>query len=96
MQTTYDLQTALYSQCYEECYGKTINRRGVLWLKSKSRGEDKSGKRLKGKNWEIVESDRSQQANLDIFMNVKALFDLENPIPKPHILTLKTTVKREV
>ena len=96
LQTTYDLQTAIYSQCYEECYGKTINRRGVLWLKSKSRGEDKSGKRLKGKNWEIVESDRSQQANLDIFMNVKALFDLENPTPKPHILTLKTTVKREV
>ena len=96
LQTTYDLQTAVYSQCYEECYGKTIQRRGILWLKSKSRGEDKSGKRLKGKNWEIVESDRSQQSNLDIFMNVKALFDLENPIPKPHILTLKTTVKREV
>jgi ATP-dependent exoDNAse (exonuclease V) beta subunit len=96
LQITYDLQTAVYSQCYEECYGKTIQRRGILWLKSKSRGEDKSGKRLKGKNWEVVESDRSQQANLDIFMNVKALFDLENPAPKPHILTLKTTVKREV
>ena len=96
LQTTYDLQTAIYSQCYEECYGKTIDRRGVLWLKSKSRGEDKTGKRLKGKNWEIVESVRSQQENLDIFMNVKALFDLENPSPKPHILTLRTTVKKEV
>ena len=96
LQTTYDLQTAVYSQCYEECYGKTINRRGILWLKSRSRGEDKSGKRLKGKNWEIVESERSQEQNLSIFNNVKALFDLENPAPKPHILTLKTTVKREV
>jgi hypothetical protein len=96
LQTTYDLQTAVYSQCYEECYGKTIQRRGILWLKSKSRGEDKTGKRLKGKNWEIVESDRSQEQNLSIFNNVKALFDLENPAPKPHILTLKTTVKREV
>lgn len=96
LQTTYDLQTAVYSQCYEECYGKTIQRRGILWLKSRSRGEDKTGKRLKGKNWEIVESERSQEQNLDIFMNVKALFDLENPSPKPHILTLRTTVKREV
>jgi hypothetical protein len=96
LQTTYDLQTAVYSECYSECYGKTIQRRGVLWLKSKSRGEDKTGKRLKGKNWEIVESERSQEANLSIFGNVKALFDLENPSPKPHILTLKTTVKREV
>jgi hypothetical protein len=96
LQTTYDLQTAIYSQCYEECYGKTINRRGILWLKSRSRGEDKSGKRLKGKNWEVVESERSQEQNLSIFNNVKALFDLENPAPKPHILTLRTTVKREV
>lgn len=95
LQTTYDLQTAVYSQCYEECYGKTIDRRGILWLKSKSRGEDKTGKRLKGKNWEIVESERSQEQNLNIFNNVKALFDLENPTPKPHILTLRTTVKRE-
>lgn len=96
LQTTYDLQTAVYSQCYEECFGKKVNRRGILWLKSKSRGEDKSGKRMKGKNWEIVESDRTQEQNLDIFKNVKALFDLENPSPKPHILTLRTTVKREV
>ena len=96
LQTTYDLQTAIYSQCYEECYGKSIDRRGVLWLKSKSRGEDKTGKRLKGKNWEIVESDRTQEQNLSIFNNVKALFDLENPAPKPHILTLRTTAKREV
>jgi hypothetical protein len=96
LQTTYDLQTAVYGQCYEECFGKKINRYGILWLKSRSRGEDKTCKRLKGKNWEIVESDRSQEQNLSIFNNVKALFDLENPIPKPHILTLRTTVKREV
>ena len=73
-----------------------IELNGELWLKSKSRGEDKAGKRLKGKNWEIVESERSQEQNLSIFNNVKALFDLENPAPKPHILTLKTTVKREI
>ena len=96
LQTTYDLQTAVYGQCYEECFGKKIDRYGILWLKSRSRGEDKAGKKLKGKNWEVVESERTQQQNLDIFMNVKALFDLENPSPKPHILTLRTTVKREV
>jgi len=96
LQTIYDLQTAVYGQCYEECFGKKIDRYGILWLKSKSRGEDKAGKRIKGKHWEIVESERTQQQNLDIFKNVKALFDLENPLPKPHILTLRTTVKREV
>ena len=53
LQITHDLQGAIYAQCYEECYGKTVDRVGVLWLKSKSRGEDKNGKRLKGKNWEV-------------------------------------------
>lgn len=94
LQTTYDLQTAVYAKCYEECYGKKIDRVGVLWLKSKSRGEDKTGKTLKGKNWEIYESSRSQEENLDIFRSVKKIFDLENPKHKPATSHLKTVVKR--
>jgi len=96
LQTTYDLQGAIYAQCYEECYGKKIDRVGVLWLKSKSRGEDKSGKRLKGKNWEVYESPRTQEENIEIFNHVKALFDIENPKPKPYTNTFQTTSKRTV
>ena len=96
LQTTYDLQGAIYAQCWEECYGKKIDRVGVLWLKSKSRGEDKSGKRLKGKNWEVYESPRTQEENIEIFTHVKALFDIENPKPKPYINTFQTTSKRTV
>ena len=79
LQTTYDLQSAIYAKMYEECFGKTAERIGVMWLKSKSRGQDKSGKKLKGKGWEIYESTRSQEENLDIFKSVKQIFDLENP-----------------
>ncbi len=96
LQTTYDLQGAIYAQCWEECYGKKIDRVGVLWLKSKSRGEDKSGKRLKGKNWEVYESPRTQEENIEIFNHVKALFDIENPKPKPYTNTFQTTSKRTV
>ena len=96
LQTTYDLQGAIYAQCYEECYGKKIDRVGVLWLKSKSRGEDKKGKRLKGKNWEVYESPRTQEQNIEIFNHVKALFDIENPKPTPYIQTFTTTSKRKV
>jgi hypothetical protein len=96
LQTTYDLQGAVYAQCYEECYGMKVDRVGVLWLKSKSRGEDKSGKRLKGKNWEIYESPRTQEENLDIFRSVKKLFDLENPKHKPATQKFETTVKRTI
>ena len=73
LQTTYDLQGAIYAKCYEECYGKTADRVGVLWLKSKSRGADKTGKRLKGKNWEMYESSRTQEENIDIFNTVKKI-----------------------
>jgi len=96
LQTTYDLQTAVYGKCYEECFGKTIDRYGILWLKSKSRGEDKTGKRLKGKNWEIYESTRSQNENLDIFTTVKKLFDLENPKHSPIFTKFRKIVKREL
>mgnify|MGYP000223793044 CR=1 FL=1 len=47
LQTTYDLQTAIYARCFEECYDQKVDRVGVLWLKSRSRGADKTGKKLK-------------------------------------------------
>ncbi len=75
LQTVYDLQTAVYGKCYEECYGKTPQRYGILWLKS---------------------SKRTQEENLDIFLTVKKLFDLENPKHSPIFTEFKTTVKREL
>ena len=96
LQTTYDLQGAIYAKCYEECYGKTADRVGVLWLKSKSRGADKTGKRLKGKNWEMYESSRTQAENIDIFNTVKKLFDLENPKHKPIFTEFRTQAKRKL
>ena len=94
LQTTYDLQSAVYTKMYEECFGKKAERIGVMWLKSKSRGPDKTGKRLKGKGWEIYESPRSQEENLEIFKSVKHIFDLENPKHNPNNTTFPTTVKR--
>ena len=43
LQTTYELQTAIYAECYAECFGKVADRQGVLWLKSSKRGP-KEGK----------------------------------------------------
>jgi len=94
LQITHDLQGAIYAKCYEECYGKTVDRVGVLWLKSKSRGKDKEGKRLKGKGWEMHESKRTQDQNIDIFNTVKKLFDLEFPKHSPIFTEFRTTAKR--
>ena len=96
LQVTHDLQGAIYAKCYEECYGINVDRVGVLWLKSKSRGKDKEGKRLKGKGWEMHESKRTQEQNIDIFKTVKKLFDLEFPRHSPTFTEFKTTAKRNL
>jgi hypothetical protein len=94
LQTTYDLQTAVYGKCYEECFGKKADRYGVLWLKSSKR-KAAEGK-IQGKGWEMYESSRTQEENIDIFMTVKKLFDLENPKHSPVFTEFRTQVKREL
>jgi hypothetical protein len=94
LHTTYDLQTAVYAKCYTECFEKPIDRCGVLWLKSSKRKPNPD--KLQGKGWEIVESSRTFEENIDIFKNVKRIFDIENPTHKPAFTEFKTTVKRKL
>ena len=94
LQTTYDLQTAIYGKCYEECFGKKADRYGVLWLKSSKRGPKEGS--MQGKGWEMYESKRSQDENIDIFNTVKQLFDLENPKHKPAFTEFRTQAKRKL
>ena len=92
LQLTYELQTSVYGQCYEECFGKKVDRYGILWLKSSKRKAAKG--KMQGKGWEVVESTRSFEENIDIFKTVKRLFDLENPTHAPIFTEFKTSVKR--
>jgi hypothetical protein len=94
LQSTYDLQTAVYGKCYEECYGKKADRYGILWLKSSKR-KPAQGK-MQGKGWEMYESSRTQEENLDIFLTVKKLFDLENPRHSPVFTEFRTHAKRKL
>jgi hypothetical protein len=94
IQTVYELQTAVYGQCYEECFGKKIDRYGILWLKSSKRGPKKD--KMQGKGWEVVESSRTFEENIDIFKTVKRLFDLENPTHSPVFTEFRTTAKRDL
>lgn len=94
LQTTYDLQAAAYGQCYEECYGQKPDRYGILWLKSSKR-KAKVGA-MQGNGWEMYESKRTQAENMDIFENVKKLYDLENPRATPVFQQFQTVAKRKM
>ena len=69
------------------------DRQGILWLKSKRR-KPVEGK-MQGKGWEMVEMKRTHEENLDIFLTVKKLFDLENPRHSPIFTEFRTQVKRK-
>jgi hypothetical protein len=94
LQTTYDLQTAIYGKCYEECFGKRPDRFGILWLKSSKRKAAKG--KIQGKGWEIYESSRTYEENLDIFQTIKKLFELENPNHSPVFTEFRTSVKKKI
>ena len=94
LQTTYDLQTALYAQCFKECFGKQADRTGILWLKSSKKKAIKG--KMQGKGWEMYESSRTMEENIDIYRAVRRLFDLENPNHKPAFTQFKTTAKRDL
>lgn len=94
IQSTYELQTAVYGQCYKECYGKDVDHYGILWLKSTKRKLNKE--KMSGKGWEVVISERTHEENIDIFKTVKRLFDLENPQSSPIFTEFITTAKRKI
>lgn len=94
LQTVYELQTAIYSKCIEELYNIKPERYGILWLKSSKRKEDKSGNKIQGKGWELKESERSYEENIELFKTVKKLFDIENPNQIPNFVEFKTSIKK--
>jgi ATP-dependent exoDNAse (exonuclease V) beta subunit len=94
LHTTYDFQTAVYGKCYEECFDKKIDHRGILWLKSSKRGPKKD--KMQGKGWEVVESTRTYEEDLNLFKTVKTIFDLENPNHSPSFTEFRTTIKKEL
>ena len=93
LQTTYDVQAAVYSRCFEECYDQKVDNVGILWLKSPKIGPKKGS--LQGKGWEVYESKRTQDENLEIYKHVRALFDLDNPNLKPISEKWPTSVQRQ-
>lgn len=91
LSNTFDLQTAVYGKCYEEGFGIKPDRYGILWLKSSKRRPRKG--HMQGKGWEMYESKRSQEENLEIFKSVRKIFDIENPRTKPQFTEFPATAQ---
>jgi hypothetical protein len=91
-QNYWELQTCAYKTCYEEMTGNKIDKMGILWLKSNKRSYKEN--KMQGKNWEMIEPNRTYDENMKIFNAVKTLYDLENPKIDPSVRSFTTIVKK--
>lgn len=89
----YHYQTAAYAMAWNECYDKPIDRRGILWLKSYTRKEDKTGKKIQGKGWQLIESDRSLDDDFKSFQLFYDVYKHQVTYNKPLSEIFPTTVK---
>lgn len=58
---TYPVQTWVYKEMIVENFGLDINFRANLWLKAKTRGFDKTNKKIQGKGWQLVTHDDEER-----------------------------------
>ena len=93
LHTSHELQLAAYTEAWNELYEEKIDRIGIIWLKSSKRKEDKTGKKIQGKGWELYEPTRSIEENFKLFEYIHALYNLENPNPKPNIQDFPTEIQ---
>lgn len=89
----YHYQTAAYATSWNECYDKSIDRRGILWLKSHTRKEDKTGKKIQGKMWQLIESDRTFEEDFKSFQLFYDVYKHQAVYNKPLSEIYPTTVK---
>lgn len=82
---TYEMQLAAYAMMWNEHHpDQKIEKTGILWLKSSTRGPDKKGKVMQGSGWILKEFDRPYEDSFELFKHVYAIWKEENPnyIPK--------------
>jgi hypothetical protein len=91
LHTAYNLQLAAYAVAWNETHNNLIERTGILWLKAATRGEGK-GDSIQGKGWQLKAVD-GIASNMEMFLKIRDIYNLENPESKPITELLPTSVK---
>ncbi len=91
---THQLQLSAYCMLWNEANpDRKIERTGILWLKSRTRGPDKTGKKMQGPGWQLVEFDRHYSDSFKLYEHTRKIYDAENPNPKPKNLIYPDKIK---
>ena len=93
---THELQLAAYAVAWNKLNPQyTIQRTGILWLKSQTRGEDKKGKTIQGEHWILKEFERHYEDAFELFRHTQAIWLEENLNYKPKNLIYPVEFKLE-
>lgn len=94
MHDSMEYQLASYATIWNEQHpNHKIDRCGILHLKALTRGPDKTGKKIQGKGWQLVEFDRHYSKAWELFEHLRIIWDECNPDYKPANLVLPDRVK---
>lgn len=89
---SYEFQLSAYAKAWNELNpNHKIDNTAILWLNAKTRGIDKTGKKIQGEGWQFVTFDRCYEESFKIFQFVHGIWNEENPNYKPKTLTMKTS-----
>lgn len=90
----YFIQLAAYAKLIKDQMNIDIDRIGVMWLNAKTRGADKSGKKMQGKGWQLVEPKDSID---ELYEDFKHIFHIHRRLngdyPKPYDKTYPMNLK---
>lgn len=95
LHTTHELQLAAYATFWNELCQKNgadafkVSQTGILWLKALTRGPAKG--KIQGKGWQLKTFDRAFEKAFKLFEHTKAIWDEENPDPRPANLIMPDT-----
>jgi len=91
---THELQLSAYCMLWNEANpSNTINRTGILWLKARTRGPDKTGKKIQGAGWQLVEFEKHYSDSFKLYEHTRKIYDEENPNPMPKNLIYPDKIK---
>jgi hypothetical protein len=91
---TMEYQLAAYATMWNEQHpGHKIDRRGILHLKAATRGPDKTGKKIQGKGWQLIEFPRHYSDAWRLFEHLRVIWDELNPDYRPANLVLPDRVQ---
>lgn len=90
----YELQLAAYRQMCSDV-NIVINRCAVLWLKAATRGPDKTGKKIQGRGWQLIEPKGTQEDDFKIFQKVADIWRDSNTV-NPANLILPNKIQKNM